>query len=89
VSDVGEERNVAAQHPDRANQMRQQLYAWINSVNAQTNTPNPDFNPALFHELYEAVDVTRYVPSKANARTRAKLLNWRQQMNAVLPKQKK
>jgi hypothetical protein len=34
--------------------------------------------------LYEAVDVSRYVPTKADAATQAKLFQWRRQMNAVL-----
>ena len=50
-------------------------------MNAQTNAPNPDFKPALFHELYEAVDVSRYVPAKADG---TRLNDWRRKMNAAL-----
>jgi arylsulfatase A len=83
-SDPGEMRNVAGQHPDRTAEMRRQLDLWLASVNAQTNTPNRDFDPALFHELYGAVDVSKHVPTKGDAETHTKLLAWRRQMNAVL-----
>jgi arylsulfatase A len=88
-SDPGEMRNLAAQEPQRASAMSDQLAAWIRSVNAQTNAPNPDFNPALFQQLYEDVDVTRHVPTKESSQAHARLLKWRKQMNAVLPKPKK
>ena len=64
--------------------MRRRLYAWTESVNAQTNALNPEFNAALFHDLYQAVEVSHYVPTQADAATRAKLLDWRKQMNGVL-----
>jgi arylsulfatase A len=84
AKDPGETRNLASAQPERANNMHRQLRAWTESVNAQTNAPNPDFNATLFHDLYQAVDVSQYVPTKADAATRAKLLEWRKQMNRVL-----
>jgi arylsulfatase A-like enzyme len=89
ASDPDEKRNVATKHPERAKETREQLNQWIASVNAQTNTPNPDFNPALFRQLYEEVDVTQHIPTKAGPRVHATLLKWRKQMNGVLPKAKK
>jgi len=69
--------------------MRRHLDAWIESVHAQTNELNPAFNAKLFRQLYESVDVTRHVPREAGGRARLRLLDWRKQMNAVLPKPKK
>ena len=89
VTDVGETQNLAAQNPERAREMHGWLNAWIESVNAQTNAPNPEFNHALFRQLYEDIDVTRHVPTKASSREHARLLKWRKQMNAVVPKPKK
>ena len=83
ADDHGEARNLAAQHPERVKAMRQQLDMWITSINAQTNTPNPNFDPALFHELYESTDMSRYIPTKADAAVRAQSLKWRRQMNAA------
>ena len=89
ASDVGETKNLAAQNPERAREMHSWLNAWIEKVNAQTNAPNPDFNPALFRQLYEDIDITRHVPTKATSRAHAQLLKWRKQMNAVVPKPRK
>jgi arylsulfatase A len=86
ATDPGETKNLAATEQKRAGEMRRQLMAWIETVHAQTNTPNPDFDPALFHDLYEAVDVSRLVPTQADAAMRTRLVEWRRQMNAVLPK---
>ena len=82
--DRGEKRNLAERHPKRVDKMRRGLHAWLESVNAQTNAPNPDFDPALFRELYETADVSRHVPRKADAKAHERLLEWRRQMNAVL-----
>jgi arylsulfatase A len=86
--DRGETRNVAASERERAAKMHRQLNEWLDSVKAQTNASNPEFDPALFRQLYIDVDVSRHIPRKASARIHAKLLKWRRQMNAVLPKAK-
>jgi arylsulfatase A-like enzyme len=80
-TDPGELQNLVAQNARRVNRMRAQLHTWLSSMNAQTNVPNPDFKPALFRELYEAVDVSRYVPTKAEG---TRLNDWRRKMNAAL-----
>lgn len=84
TTDPSETRNLASEQPRRVASMRRQLHAWIKSMNAQTNPPNPNFRPGLFHKLYEAVDVSLYVPSKADDETRAKVLEWRRGMNGAL-----
>ncbi|MCI0538452.1 MAG: sulfatase [Verrucomicrobiales bacterium] len=43
-SDPGETRNVAGEFPQEAAQMREQLHAWQQSVNAQPPVPNPNFS---------------------------------------------
>ncbi|HEY0548531.1 MAG TPA: hypothetical protein VGF13_02960 [Verrucomicrobiae bacterium] len=55
-------------------------------MNAQTNTPNPNVQPALFKNLSEDIDVSRYQPRKAGAATRERLLARHKQMNSALPK---
>lgn len=84
ASDQSEKRDLARKHPERTESMRKQLHAWRQSISAQTNVPNPDFDAALFHELYERTDVSLYVPTKADEKTRASLTEWRRRMNAVL-----
>jgi arylsulfatase A-like enzyme len=87
-NDIAETKNLASQHPERTRHMHRQLSDWIRSMNAQTNVLNPDFDPALFRKLYEDVDVTRHVPTKASSEANARLLTWRKQMNAVLKAKK-
>lgn len=45
-SDPGERRDLAAEFPDEAARLRDQLAAWRASVDAQMPTPNPDYAPA-------------------------------------------
>jgi arylsulfatase A len=84
--DPGETTNVTAREPERTASLRQLLARWISEVGAQTNTPNPGFQPVLFKKLYEDTDVSSYQPMKADATTREQVLAWRKQMNSVVPK---
>lgn len=88
AADIGEINNLAGREPRRAARMAKALARWRTEVGAQTNSVNPDFDPAVHRTLY--VD---YVPSMENlARTddvgRARAVAWRKQMNAVVPKAK-
>ena len=84
--DLGETNNLAAQEPKRADEMRRALTKWLAETGAQTNAPNPNFNPALWKNLYEETDPSRYSPIAARAAQHARMAAWRRQMNAVLPK---
>lgn len=87
-ADVSETRNVADRHPDRVRQMRAALAAWRQATHVQTNGPNPVYNPALHRALYVDIDVSRYNASTADAALQSRVLEWRKQMNAVVPPQK-
>ena len=82
--DPGETRDLASEFPGRARAMARQFHIWRKSMDAQTNSPNPNLKPELFHQLYEAVDVSRYVPSISDDQTRAHVLEWRRGMNDAL-----
>ena len=41
--DVGEQHNLAAEMPELAEELRQQLWAWIESVEAKIPQPNPNW----------------------------------------------
>ena len=86
-NDASEKTDLAAREPARVEIMKAELAAWRKSVGAQTNSANPDFVPALYKSLYEDTDVSRYEPSKADAATRERILAWRRQMNAVVPRE--
>ncbi len=86
TTDIGETRNVAAQHPDRVAKMRAALAAWRQDVKAQGNTPNPSYVPARYNELYVDVDPSRFDPARADQAQWEKMREWRKGMNAVLPR---
>jgi arylsulfatase A-like enzyme len=44
--DIGEQRDLAAQLPDKANELRKRLLAWRKEVGAQMPTPNPNYDPS-------------------------------------------
>jgi arylsulfatase A len=46
ADDLGETTNLAAQQPERAAQLRADLHAWRDEVDAQMPTPNPKYDPA-------------------------------------------
>ena len=88
ANDWSETANLATREPQRVREMRQKLFAWIEAMNAQTNSPNPRFQPALYRELYEDVDVSRHIPTQADSAMRARILEWRRQMNAAATKER-
>jgi arylsulfatase A-like enzyme len=45
-ADIGEERDLARQHPERVRELRARLHAWRREVGAQMPTPNPKHDPA-------------------------------------------
>lgn len=49
--DLGEQRNVALQHPDRTRALHAALKSWRVTVNARMPEPNPDHDPARAQQL--------------------------------------
>lgn len=45
AQDIAEKRNLAVEHPDRTQLLREKLAAWRKEVGAIMPTPNPDFRP--------------------------------------------
>jgi len=43
--DIGEQRDLAKQMPEKNRELKKMLEDWRNKVNAQMLTPNPDYNP--------------------------------------------
>jgi arylsulfatase A len=46
ASDLGEKKNLAAEMPQKAAELRKKLAQWRRSVKAKMPTPNPDYDPA-------------------------------------------
>jgi len=85
-ADPGETNNLAARQSGRLADLRQLHALWLQEVDAQTNAPNPNFQPALWKRLYQDVDVSSYVPTRGGAARNNRLQDWRREMNAVLPR---
>jgi arylsulfatase A len=88
ASDIGETNNLAATEGRRAARMASDLARWRVRIGAQTNAVNSNFDAALHRSLY--VD---FVPSSVNLSAtnqtgRSRAVEWRRQMNAVVPKAK-
>lgn len=84
AADPAEAQNVAVTHPDRVLKMRATLAAWREANSAQTNRPNPGFNPDRYRELYEEVDASRFDPLGASRAVWEKMWEWRQRMNTAV-----
>jgi len=44
--DPGEQRNLAAELPAKADELRTRLHAWQKEVGAQVPSPNPNYDPS-------------------------------------------
>jgi arylsulfatase A-like enzyme len=85
--DVGETKDLSKQAPKQAENMKILLAEWRQLRGAQTNAPNPNFDPSWHKKLYEDIDVSNLKPERTAAEMRPKLQAWRDGMNEVLKKQ--
>ena len=82
--DPGETKDQAPYEPDVLQDLRRKLAAWRNEVGAESNTPNPRFDPALHKRLYVDVDVSTLRPAATAAAMRPALEPWRRLMSEVV-----
>jgi arylsulfatase A-like enzyme len=84
--DLGEQADLSSREPGRVARYHRQLVEWRRRVGAQENTPNPNFDPALFQKLYLDTDVSLLKPSPRASDMTEPLRSWRQTMDAVVPR---
>lgn len=84
AEDIGEKNNLASRHPDRVRAMRASLAAWRAAIGAQENTPNPDFVPERYREIYVETDTSRFDPAQASDAQWSAVHRWRTLMNAAV-----
>jgi arylsulfatase A len=77
-NDIGEQVNLAAKYPERIKELTEALIAWRKSINAQENTPNPNFDAAQFKAIYEEHDSTMLKPAKTAVETANQWQGWYQ-----------
>jgi arylsulfatase A len=82
--DPGELHDRSADEPDRARMLREKLAAWRQAVGAQSNTLNPNYNPAHAKPLYVDVDISRLKPAATATEMAEKLGPWRAGMDAAV-----
>lgn len=82
--DVGEQRNLAAAEPARAQALLHKLQAWRASVGARMPVPNPEFDAALHRPLYVDQDPSRMVAEPMAAAMVSTSRKWRTAMNAAV-----
>ncbi|MBI5693598.1 MAG: sulfatase [Verrucomicrobia bacterium] len=83
-TDVRETRDLAGAEPARVAELRAALARWRDDVGAQTNRPNPTYDPNRFRELYMDVDVSRFDPATAETGVWERVWEWRRGMNAAV-----
>ena len=86
ADDVAEQHDVATDHVGLAARLDELHSTWLKSIDAQTNTPNPNFDPALFKQLYEDFDPSRPPQALTAAEMEQSMKAWRQLMNEVVRK---
>ena len=85
ATDISETRDLAAEQPERVARMRAALAAWRQANDAQSNRPNPDFDPAKYRALYQDVDSSRFNPFTASDEQWKQIWEWRKWMDAAVP----
>jgi arylsulfatase A-like enzyme len=86
-ADPGEKVDRSRQDRAVVERLLGMLRGWLHHVGAQTNRPNPEFDPDLHRRLYVEFDPSKYDPTDVAAAERARA--WRQGMNAVVTKARK
>jgi len=84
TTDIREATDLSAHEQRRVARLKRQLAAWRQRVGAQTNAPNPNFDPTLFRKLYVDFVPSAFDPLHADAEAWARVAEWRKQMDAVL-----
>lgn len=84
--DIGERNNVAAKEPERVRAMRAELDEWRKRVNAQTNSPNPEFDAGMHRAIYKDFDASLYEPAAADAEEFGRVIAWRKLMDQATKK---
>ncbi len=84
--DPSETQNLADKMPELAHRLRQALEQWRQTIGAQENQPNPNFDPALHRALYIDIDPSSFQPQNASLEEIERMQQWRRLMNDVLPR---
>jgi arylsulfatase A-like enzyme len=82
--DVEEKHNLAGEQAAVVARLKKLHEEWLTKIDAQRNTPNPDFDPALFKNLYVDYDPSRPMLRATAAEMEQDMQAWRGVMNEVV-----
>jgi arylsulfatase A-like enzyme len=82
--DIGERNNLAAKETSKVARLKKLHDDWLVAIDAQRNTPNPDFDPALFKKLYVDFDPSLPTLRATAAEMEKDMAAWRTLMNEVV-----
>jgi arylsulfatase A len=88
ATDLGETKDLSGIEPKRAALMARALAGWRRAVGAQTNTLSRGFDAVAHRALYVDFEPSRLKLAGTDDAGRARAMEWRRQMNAVVPKAK-
>jgi arylsulfatase A len=82
--DVGERSDLAAKESSHVARLKKLHDDWLVAIDAQRNTPNPNFDPALFKKLYVDFDPSLPKLRATAAEMEKDMADWRKLMNEVV-----
>jgi arylsulfatase A-like enzyme len=82
--DIGERNNLAPKETSQVARLKKLHEDWLVAIDAQRNTPNPDFDPALFKNLYVDFDPSLPTLRATAAEMEKDMATWRALMNEVV-----
>jgi len=83
-NDIGETNDLKSTETAQAARLKKLHDDWLVAIDAQRNTPNPDFDPALFQKLYVDFDPSRPTHRATAAEMEKDMAAWRSLMNEVV-----
>ena len=81
--DIGQQRDLSGQHPDRVTSMRASLDEWRRNNDVQYNAPNLDCDEEAFRQLYVDMDPGKFDPVTADEQEWTRIRKWRKGMDTV------
>jgi arylsulfatase A-like enzyme len=83
-ADIAERNNLAGQQPQQLDRLKKLHDEWLVAIDAQKNTPNPDFDVVLFKKLYQDFDPSRPMLRTTAAEMERDMQDWRRLMDEVV-----
>jgi len=83
-ADIGEQNDLAGKESAQVARLKKLHDDWLVAIDAQRNSPNPNFDPALFKKLYVDFDPSRPTLRSTAAEMEKDMAGWRALMNEVV-----